>query len=296
MNKKTKLHAQTVTAAGAVRAPGFHKTAVGLRPLCCFLTPHFVGCWNCFAIPLSQPPKRQLPVTLGDIPRWCVKQLTNEFIHSILLIIGGNLKKKITVYCFIMFLFLHFSCRNKNIDEIRVDNPERIKISFHIVDEEATNDFNNFYIENPSLAFNNLGELVDHSIVPNDVIVKSVFDLNLQSLNTIGNFEFVAIKKEVGISGKHITEVQINRDWFDPSRAIITVTFDSEGGEIFYKLTSENVGKPMAIVLDNQIKSIAIIRTAIKELVSIQGFSVEEANILAISLGSKTLLSVEKLK
>jgi len=26
--------------------------------------PHFVGCWNYLVIPLSQPPKRQLPVTL----------------------------------------------------------------------------------------------------------------------------------------------------------------------------------------------------------------------------------------
>jgi len=32
--------------------------------LCCFLPPHFVGCWNYFVIPLSQPPKRQLPRTL----------------------------------------------------------------------------------------------------------------------------------------------------------------------------------------------------------------------------------------
>ena len=38
-----------------------------IRPLCCFLEPHFVGCWNCFTIPLSQPPKRQLPVTLYAI-------------------------------------------------------------------------------------------------------------------------------------------------------------------------------------------------------------------------------------
>jgi len=37
-----------------------------LAPLYCFLPTHFVGCWNYFVIPLSQPPKRQLPVTLGD--------------------------------------------------------------------------------------------------------------------------------------------------------------------------------------------------------------------------------------
>jgi hypothetical protein len=25
-----------------------------------FSSPHFCGCWNCFAIPLSQPQKRRL--------------------------------------------------------------------------------------------------------------------------------------------------------------------------------------------------------------------------------------------
>jgi len=35
--------------------------------LCCFLSPHFVGCWNYSVIPLSQPPKRQLPRTLYEI-------------------------------------------------------------------------------------------------------------------------------------------------------------------------------------------------------------------------------------
>jgi len=41
---------------------GLRKNAVGLRPLCIFAPPHFCGCWNCFAIPSSQPQKRRLPV------------------------------------------------------------------------------------------------------------------------------------------------------------------------------------------------------------------------------------------
>jgi len=46
--------------------------------LCCFLPPHFVGCWNCFTIPLSQPPKRQLPRTLGDIYAGVVEALVTN--------------------------------------------------------------------------------------------------------------------------------------------------------------------------------------------------------------------------
>jgi hypothetical protein len=41
---------------------GYAKMQSGLRPLCIFAPPHFCGCWNCFAIPLSQPQKRRLPV------------------------------------------------------------------------------------------------------------------------------------------------------------------------------------------------------------------------------------------
>jgi hypothetical protein len=36
---------------------GLRKNAVGLTPFV-----HFCGCWNCFAIPSSQPQKRRLPV------------------------------------------------------------------------------------------------------------------------------------------------------------------------------------------------------------------------------------------
>jgi len=33
-----------------------------------FSPPHFCGCWNCYAIPLSQPQKRHIPPgTLGEI-------------------------------------------------------------------------------------------------------------------------------------------------------------------------------------------------------------------------------------
>ena len=41
---------------------GYAKMQSGLRPLCIFAPPHFCGCWNCFAIPSSQPQKRRLPV------------------------------------------------------------------------------------------------------------------------------------------------------------------------------------------------------------------------------------------
>jgi hypothetical protein len=48
------------------------------------LHPHFCGCWSCFAIPLSQPQKRQLPRTLCAI--------YHEWLKNILIKIRKKVK------------------------------------------------------------------------------------------------------------------------------------------------------------------------------------------------------------
>jgi len=64
---------------------------------------------------------------------------------------------------------------------------------------------------------------------------------------------------------------------------------DKEGGDIFYELTSANVGKTMAVVLDDRVKSYARIQEPIRESVRITGFSAEEAEALALLLRTAAL-------
>jgi preprotein translocase subunit SecD len=64
---------------------------------------------------------------------------------------------------------------------------------------------------------------------------------------------------------------------------------DTEGAEIFYRLTSANVGKPLAIVLDGRVKSQATIQTAIRDAVRLTGFGQEEANNIALTLRTAAL-------
>jgi len=63
-NKKKKIVGETaLNKAVKVRrlsAARLHKTVFGLCPLHGFVPPHFCGCWNCFAIPLSRTKKRLL--------------------------------------------------------------------------------------------------------------------------------------------------------------------------------------------------------------------------------------------
>jgi preprotein translocase subunit SecD len=196
--------------------------------------------------------------------------------------------------------------RQQGRDQIYVEipgtaDPERINdiimgkgsLAFHLVDEEATAAFNEYYNANPAQAFNAFGELANPLIVPSDVVIRGVYNkdqygLDEQRRNSYGNLDYVAIKKEVGLDGNHIRSAEVNRSTLD-GRPTVTFQLDSEGGEIFYRLTSANIEKPMSIVLDDKVKSIATIRGAIRESVQLEGFGEDEANNIALMLRTAAL-------
>ena len=98
------------------------------------------------------------------------------------------------------------------------------------------------------------------------------------------------VEKRSIISGENLIDAQPG---FDPqtNQPIVNFRFDSQGARKFGKVTSDNVGKPFAIVLDNEVISAPIINEPIlggSGMIS-GGFSVTEANDLAILLRSGAL-------
>ena len=69
-------------------------------------------------------------------------------------------------------------------------------------------------------------------------------------------------------------------------RPVVNFTLSSEGGNLFYDLTSRHKGQALAVVLDEKVKSVATINDAISRNVQISGFSEKEAAALAITLKS----------
>lgn len=189
--------------------------------------------------------------------------------------------------------------RRQGTDRIYVEipgaaDPERINsiimgkgnLAFHIVDQEATNTFNAYYNTHPTSTFDGEGNLIDPTIVPPDVKVLGVYQKDRYGLDEFTGY--TAVRKEVGLDGNHIRNALVERDNLS-GKPEVTVMLDPEGGEIFYKLTSSNVGKPMAIVLDDRVKSQATIQTAIRDAVRITGFDLEEANNIALILRTAAL-------
>src|SRR5882762_10390693 len=98
------------------------------------------------------------------------------------------------------------------------------------------------------------------------------------------------IKKQVLVSGGDLTDAQLG---FDPqtSEPVVNFRFNTAGSRKFAQATTENVGQPFAIVLDNEVISAPVIRTPItRGSGKISGsFTAQYANELAILLRAGAL-------
>ncbi len=98
------------------------------------------------------------------------------------------------------------------------------------------------------------------------------------------------VKKQVLVSGGDLTDAQTA---FDPrtSEPVVSFKFNSAGSRKFAQATTENVGQPFAIVLDNEVISAPVIREPITGgQGQISGnFTVQSANDLAILLRAGAL-------
>ncbi|MBD8677698.1 protein translocase subunit SecD [Sphingomonas sp. CFBP 13720] len=99
----------------------------------------------------------------------------------------------------------------------------------------------------------------------------------------------IAVKRATIISGDQLTDA---RQSYDENQApAVSFSFNSEGGRRFARVTQENIGKPFAIIVDNQVISAPNIQTAILGGSGVinGGFTVDSANQLAIALRSGKL-------
>ena len=100
----------------------------------------------------------------------------------------------------------------------------------------------------------------------------------------------LAVKRLGGIKGDQLTNAQQSFEQ-QTNQAVVSITFDQQGGAKFAKLTTENVNRPFAIILDGKVLSAPNINEPILGgQAQISGsFTVDTANQLAISLRSGAL-------
>jgi preprotein translocase subunit SecD len=194
------------------------------------------------------------------------------------------------------------SIRTQGADQIIIEipgtsDPETVNrfimgkgsLTFHIADTDALQKVKDYAAANPGVLLDAAGNVKDTGVlaaVPRGDVLRGVFDKDSYGLDQMKGF--TVLKEEVGLNGAEIKGAQVSRD---PVTGQPTVIFNltSQGGETFYKLTSANVGKMLAVALDNKVKAQATIEEPIRDQVSVRGFKAEEAADLALTLRTGSL-------
>jgi preprotein translocase subunit SecD len=194
------------------------------------------------------------------------------------------------------------SIRTQGTDEIIIEipgtsDPETVNrfimgkgsLTFHIVDTDALQKVKEYAAAHPGVLLDAAGNIKDMgvlSVVPRGDVLRGVFDKDSYGLDNLKGY--TVLHEEVGLNGTEVRGAQVSRD---PVTGQPTVIFNltPAGGETFYKLTSANVGKMLAVALDNKVKAQATIEEPIRDQVSVRGFKLDEANDLALTLRTGSL-------
>lgn len=156
-----------------------------------------------------------------------------------------------------------------------IDDPERVKaligrtakMTFHLVDESTP-----------------LNQAVAGQVPPGSVLLYEKDETTAEGDQGIP----VVVRKRVSVSGDNLVDAQPS---FQDNRPVVSLRFDSTGGRKFGKLTTENVGRRFAIVLDGEVISAPVIREPIPGGTGIISgrFTVQSANDLALLLRAGAL-------
>ena len=121
-----------------------------------------------------------------------------------------------------------------------IDDPERVKdllgqtakMSFHLVDIQ-----------------NSVEEALAGRVPPGSMLLPMI-----EGASGPGNLNAILVKKRVAVSGENLVDAQPSFDGRD-NQPVVSFRFDTLGAKKFGKITTDNVRRPFAIVLDGQVLS-----------------------------------------
>ena len=163
----------------------------------------------------------------------------------------------------------------------------RGSLNFHIVDDEATAALISLQATNPG--FNPDIDGTPEFVPAGSAILPYVVPDQFGILQFV---RYIVIKEDVaafGLPGEYITEATVGAEPLT-NQPTVNFVLDNEGAEIFANLTRENDGESLAIVLDDRVRTSAVIREPITGgQVQITGFNSEEAANISTVLRTAAL-------
>ncbi|OGW79439.1 MAG: hypothetical protein A2Z83_00200 [Omnitrophica bacterium GWA2_52_8] len=107
--------------------------------------------------------------------------------------------------------------------------------------------------------------------------------------SSLGGKSAVLLQKEASLTGDHLTTASVGFDQY--GQPIVQLQMDKDGAKVFDRVTFDNVGKQLAIVLDGNVHSAPVIRDRIPNgQAQITGnYTAQEASDLALVLRAGAL-------
>ena len=176
------------------------------------------------------------------------------------------------------------------------------QLEFKLVDEETMQKLNldailNSLISEKKISFDAPIEEWRKLIKPY-IPLDSEFYFLVEKDRTTGKIikKPIILKKEAVLTGTYLKNAQVR---IDPqfNEPYVWIQFDSRGAKIFEQITGENVGRRLAIVLDEVVRSAPVIREKISggEAQITGSFTMEEASDLALVLRAGALPAPVKI-
>jgi len=174
-----------------------------------------------------------------------------------------------------------------DVDPERVNSFLRGKgsLSLNIVDDEATAAVNQWIAANPSsINDKNQVEGIPQEILGAGLELRTYFKKDRFGIDQFVNRQVIKVEDKYFLDGLSITQATVERDSIS-NQPTVNFVLDSKGADHFFKMTQENVGKTMAVVLDDKIRAGARISEAIPGgSVRVTGFDAKDANDLKTTL------------
>lgn len=127
-------------------------------------------------------------------------------------------------------------------------------------------------IEDPDKAISLIGQmaqlefkLVDSESVAEENIPADdeiLYHTETDSAGRVISRKAYLLKKKVSLTGSHVTDAKVSQDQYDGSYSI-SLSLDKKGARIFESVTGANVGRQLAIVLDDNVYSAPVIQEEI---------------------------------
>ncbi len=160
------------------------------------------------------------------------------------------------------------------------------RLNFHIVSDTALQRFRDYQAANPANFLAPDGQPADPTVLAVGELLRGRYEKDAYGGDQLVGY--TVIRQDIGLEGTHIQGAQVSRDPFTQQPTVV-FDLDQEGGDIFFSLTSENVGNVMAVVLDDKVKAAAVITQPIRNNVVVSGFTQAEADDLALVLETGAL-------